>query len=579
MLAEILNGGPCGIDAEREPIDLGEEFDLTIDDPEMPAPQNFSRPEMEEMEAAGDLVTIWAYTLRRLGGTSAKLCEGVVGKCGSLRKMLGISQILVGFGDTDESREVRIFLRAVSGWGFRPDAGPGARMVDEHGNYVEVSQELLEAGSVAKGRVIVCFHGDYAHADAWQPSDRVLCCVGRPDEKLVQAFLTGDRLPLIRPSSEAAPSVLSTQPGDEIDPKPRYEPVEPETLYAEHPRWRSKMVRAVERLARSAVPDIDRIQHVLQSLASEGEDSDYLHARVLNITARLLEISDEMAGMGRRGEAEAAAPAAARACLDRCLAEIERAIGLDEALREPLHGDDGSALDDMRRLSQNMARSRFEHAMTLMDDLVAGLREEIGRHSGYAGQEAMLLLVAAEQALTLRESLTNYNATDPRLDVEIRSKAAARAFREAGLKPLLSVAAGMGRAEMMEMPGIGEVTMARVLAEVEATGAPSVLQASFVEDIHSIDDRIRSGIANGALQLDGKIGPKLRADAALAASAALRKSAYGAGGLRATMIDELARDRLQLLLSAIETWRRNEPKGVRSPEYLSKFSRSADATY
>lgn len=585
-LAEILNGyadkgNVPSMGDEGVAIDLGEEIEPPSSRFERGGSHNFSRPEMEEMEAAGDLVTAWGYTLRRLGATSATLGEGIVAKTGSLRRMVGISQILAVFEDGDERREVRIFLRAVPGWGFHPGPAPSTSMVDDDGNYVEVKHELLADQTVAKGRAIVCFHGDFIQADAWQPSDRILCCVGRPDEELVREFLTDREPSRVRPANHAAQEVAWIRHDEEIDPEPRHESVEPKVIYTEHPRWRSKMLEAVERLARAATPDIDRIQQVMQSLEEKDEGEDDIQSRILNITARLLEVSDEIARLDHLSEVDRSAPehAKAHACLTRCLAEIERAVGLDEALLEPLHGGGNSPFDDMRHLSQNMARGRFEHAMTLMDSLVAGLRDEIGWHSGYASQEAMMLLVAAEQALVLREGLARYNADDPRLDIEIRSKTAARAFREAGLKPLLSVAAAMGRSEMMSISGIGDVTMKRVLSEIEATGAPSVLKTSFEADSYSIDERIRSGIACGALRLDGKLGSKLRPDAALAATAVLRKSAYGAGGLRATMIDELARDRVHDLLLAIEKWRRSEPRRRNSPEYRSKFSRGQDEAF
>ena len=551
-LREILNGDAIDMEEDLVPADAFRESD---------EPRDLSLSELEELEAAGDLVTKWGYLLRHLNASSATICESIVKKIGASRKLLGLSQITAEFKE-NANFIVRVFTRELPEWSFAPDRNGGAWMVDEDGSRVGVKREVLESDIVQKGFAIVSFHGGDTKGEVWQISDRLLCCSRFPTEQEISSFLFG------RATDGVGVDVIDRDLDNSSD-EPLIEkivhinPPHERLNYSGHPTWRKRVLTAINQLAEAVIPDVDRMLSAARSISTQSGNDVDPSARILNITARLMEIADEIDRERVDGQADVVSPQAS--CLERCLCEIERAVGLDEASHENLKDESGSAFDDLRLLSLNMTRRRFDHAMVLMDDLVSGLREEIGHHSDYAAREAMMLVLAAGQAQTYQERLASYNVDDPRLDFEIKNKSAARAFREAKLEPRLSVAAAMSRSQILQLSGIGPTILEKIIAEIEATGAPSVLEATYDRHVGNIDDRIRHYMSAGALTLDGKLGPKLRIDAALAVTAALKKSAYGAGGLRATVIDEMAKEKLHDLLDVIESRRKNGARAALPP--------------
>lgn len=123
-------------------------------------PRSLALPPLEEMEAAGGIPLEWGRNCKKAGATEAVLAKYLFEKDGVGFRTIGVAHVLTIWKKSDGDVRVNVILRKVpdGNWSVKEEAG--IRLVNEQGDFVEVSEELLGHPEIAQNKTILHFYGE-----------------------------------------------------------------------------------------------------------------------------------------------------------------------------------------------------------------------------------------------------------------------------------------------------------------------------------------------------------------------------------------------------------------------------------
>ena len=137
------------------------EGDVSSDADSDRVPRNVGLGELEEVEACDDILTRWGYMAKGAGASEAKLVHSVIEREGAKRRVAGIVHVVATWRDDDGEEVAKaslIFRRVPEGeWRLAEDGT--ATLVSENGDWVGVSDRIIDHKDCRDSRVIVHFYG------------------------------------------------------------------------------------------------------------------------------------------------------------------------------------------------------------------------------------------------------------------------------------------------------------------------------------------------------------------------------------------------------------------------------------
>lgn len=342
------------------------------------------------------------------------------------------------------------------------------------------------------------------------------------------------------------------------------------------PAKENGLAQTLLKILEIAQSDQHRIEGALQASA-EVEDLD-LTVRILNVTARMLELNTRVDGLMERAEDAAnaeeenplmgALPSSspnvvqfdravdANRILSAALAPLEDALGmpggnLSARVETDYDGIDPGSNEALRRLSDEVARIRTRQANAAMGAFARELDLYLKDSSNEVStHESLLMMISAAQAHALKGNLISMIEADPRYDGQIRNPHAAACLRQVDLPATLRTVAQMSRTDLAEVPGIDTATIIALIEELSERDLPSVLDATVLRDWNpqsAVDHLIR----RGALTRRGTITGETRVDAGATLHALQSKMRLGAGGIGILARDKILERDLQRMVASL----------------------------
>lgn len=143
-------------------------------------PRDVSLAELEEIEKSDELIYNWALVAKSAGAAEAKISHSVIAKDGLRRRVVGITHLVSAWRgeDKDDSRRLNILLRYLpeGDWtlemeGYKKN---GIKMVDSHGDFVQVSAEMISQPEIENGILLVHFYGPGATGEVFEEEDNLI---------------------------------------------------------------------------------------------------------------------------------------------------------------------------------------------------------------------------------------------------------------------------------------------------------------------------------------------------------------------------------------------------------------------
>jgi len=168
-----------GGDEDGEGIEEEESFT----EAEVSEPKNLSLPELDEIEKSGEALYRWGHIARQAGASEAKLAHTVLEKNGLIRKAAGIVHLVARWKskDGEESRKMNLLMRYIPDGTWRVEVGEGVKIINEQGDFVEVSAQLMASFRGDEDFVVVHLYGPGA-PEEYQEEEGNLIVVSQPLE-------------------------------------------------------------------------------------------------------------------------------------------------------------------------------------------------------------------------------------------------------------------------------------------------------------------------------------------------------------------------------------------------------------
>ena len=148
---------------EQGKVDAGVIFDyVTGDEKETEAEiegKNRTADDKDNYEKANDLMREWRGVANRLGKRREMTAMAVQSMRDGNMRIIGMHHLTYAFANGGEVLYIMFRYVPEGIWTFKNDDGV-PKVIDKKGNYVEVSDELINSGATQRGKVIVHFYGE-----------------------------------------------------------------------------------------------------------------------------------------------------------------------------------------------------------------------------------------------------------------------------------------------------------------------------------------------------------------------------------------------------------------------------------
>lgn len=122
-------------------------------------------PELDEIEMSDDIIFKWGYVVKTAGAADARIGHVLLVKNGLQRRVVGVIHLYARWrGKTpDDTKWLNVILRYIPEGDWHLEDGEGdagaIKMMDNNGNFVQLSDEMAELLQGEGNQVVVHFHG------------------------------------------------------------------------------------------------------------------------------------------------------------------------------------------------------------------------------------------------------------------------------------------------------------------------------------------------------------------------------------------------------------------------------------